>query len=168
LLRVLLLNPASPARSCAPPLGLEHIAASLQDYGCEVRVIDANACHFRHSLEWIIEEAEDFGPDIAGISLYTNWVLDAYRLAEGFRGRLRLLVAGGPHATACPDEVLDHGFDVVVAGEAERKRGHPPFYASLMGVHIFSRCVQSASQQAQAWTKGPGWGGGGRLFPGGC
>ena len=117
--RVLLINPPSPERSCAPPLGLEYLAAALLDSGCEVRVIDAAAQCFDHDDAWIAAETEAFAPDVAGLSLYTNRVLEAYRLAERLRGRVPLLVAGGPHATACPEEALARGFDAAVCGEAD-------------------------------------------------
>jgi len=51
--------------------------------------------------------------------LFTRWVWHAYRLVERFRHRFPLLVAGGAHATVCPEETLEHGFDVAVIGEAE-------------------------------------------------
>ncbi len=42
----------------------------------------------------------------------------AYALAAALGGRWPL-VAGGPHATICPDEPLGHGFRFVVRGEGE-------------------------------------------------
>jgi radical SAM superfamily enzyme YgiQ (UPF0313 family) len=45
-------------------------------------------------------------------------VQPAYALARAL-GERWPLVAGGPHATVCPDEPLQHGFRFVVRGEAE-------------------------------------------------
>jgi len=117
--RVLLINPPSPEQLGAPLLGLQYVAASLLARGCEVRVIDAAARGFRGDAAEILKSALAFDPHVVGFGLFTRWVWHAYRLAGEFRGRFPLLVAGGPHATVCPDEVLDHGFDVAVTGEAE-------------------------------------------------
>jgi len=117
--RVLLINPPSPERLGGPLLGLQYVAAALLAHGCEVRVIDAAACSCPADPGTIVAEAEDFAPQMVGFSLYTRWVRHAYGLAGRLRGRFPMLVAGGPHATACPGEVLRAGFDVAVLGEAE-------------------------------------------------
>jgi radical SAM superfamily enzyme YgiQ (UPF0313 family) len=118
--RVLLVNPPSPERLGSPLLGLQYVAAALLERGCEVRVIDAAARYFDRDFDWIVSEADAFRPAMIGFGLFTRWVWHAYRLAEAFRGRFPLLVAGGAHATVRPDEALDHGFDIAVTGEAER------------------------------------------------
>ncbi len=110
--RVLLINPPSPEQLGAPLLGLQYVASSLLDRGCEVRVIDAAARYFDHDFEWIISEAEEFGPEMIGFSLFTRWVWHAYRLVDRFRGRFPLLVAGGAHTTICAKETLQKGFGV--------------------------------------------------------
>jgi len=117
--RVLIVNPPSPEQLGAPLLGLQYVAASLLAEGHEVRVIDAAARHLRLSEDEIVSEADAFGPDVVGVSLFTRWVWHAYRLVERLRGRVPLLVAGGAHTTVRPEEVLAHGFDVAVVGEAE-------------------------------------------------
>jgi radical SAM superfamily enzyme YgiQ (UPF0313 family) len=117
--RVLLINPPSPEQLGAPLLGQQYVAAALLHRGCEVRVIDAAARYFDHDFDWIVAAAEDFAPDLIGFGLFTRWVWHAYRLAEAFRGRFPLLVAGGAHATVRSDETLERGFDVAVIGEAE-------------------------------------------------
>ena len=117
--RVLLINPPSLERLDTPLLSLHYVAAALLAWGCEVRVIDAAARHFIHDSDWILSEAGRFSPEIVAFGLYTRGVQKSYRLAERFAGRFPLLVAGGPHASARPDEPLCRGFDMVVLGEAE-------------------------------------------------
>jgi radical SAM superfamily enzyme YgiQ (UPF0313 family) len=117
--RVLLINPPSPEQLGSPLLGMQYVAASLLSRGCEVSVIDSAARYFTHSPEWILAEAEAFDPHLIGFSLFTRWVWHAYQLVERLRGRFRLMVAGGAHATVRPDETLEHGFDLAVIGEAE-------------------------------------------------
>ena len=56
--------------------------------------------------------------DLAGISLLTPNALRAYEIAREYRERGVPVVLGGPHATACPEEGLEHA-DSVVTGEAE-------------------------------------------------
>jgi radical SAM superfamily enzyme YgiQ (UPF0313 family) len=122
-MRVLLVNPPSPEGLGAPLLGLQYVAAALLERGCDVRVIDAAARHFGHDADWIVSEAEAFAPRIVGVGLFTRWVQHAYALAERLRGGRWLLVAGGAHATVRPEETLERGFDLALAGEAERSVG---------------------------------------------
>ena len=56
--------------------------------------------------------------DLIAISTMTAQAPDAYRVSEIARGRGIPTVIGGLHATACPDEALEH-CDAVVAGEGE-------------------------------------------------
>jgi anaerobic magnesium-protoporphyrin IX monomethyl ester cyclase len=117
--RVLLINPPSPERLGAPLLGQQYVAASLLAAGHEVKVIDAAArCH-HPSPDEIIAAVDAFRPHLTGMGLFTRWVWHAYRLARALRGRAGLLVAGGAHPTVLPNEPLEHGFDLAVAGEAE-------------------------------------------------
>jgi len=118
--RVLLINPPSPQRIGTPLLGLQYLASALLLAGCDVKVIDAAARCFDKEHAWIIAEADAFDPQVVGFSLWTSWVTEAYQLAQLMKGRYPLLVAGGPHATACPDETLLQGFDVAVIGEGEQ------------------------------------------------
>jgi len=118
-MRVLLVNPPSPERLGAPLLGFQHVAAALVREGCEVKVIDAAARHFARDADWIAQRVRDFRPHVLGLTLFTRWVWHAYRLVERLRGEGALLLAGGAHATVCPEETLAQGFDVALAGEAE-------------------------------------------------
>jgi radical SAM superfamily enzyme YgiQ (UPF0313 family) len=118
-MRVLLINPPSPERLGAPLLGLQYVAASLLDRGCEVQVIDAASRCLDQDAETVLVAAEAFAPHIVGFSLFTRWVRHAYAFVQHFAGRFPLLVAGGAHPTVRPDEVLQHGFDIAVIGEAE-------------------------------------------------
>jgi radical SAM superfamily enzyme YgiQ (UPF0313 family) len=143
-MRVLLINPPSPEQLGSPLLGLEYVAAALLARGCEVRVIDAAARFFPHDADWIAKEAESWSPQLIGFGLFTRWVWHAYQLVDALsrgrdcqhtdstvtsqtglsvpreqgRGRWSL-VAGGAHATVRPEETIERGFDIALAGEAE-------------------------------------------------
>jgi radical SAM superfamily enzyme YgiQ (UPF0313 family) len=120
-MRVLLINPPSPERLGSPLLGLQYVAAALIASGADVRVLDAAARGAAPSIQDIVQEAESFRPAMIGMSLFTRWVWHAYRLLDELAGRGSwTLVAGGAHATVCPEEAIERGFDVALRGEAER------------------------------------------------
>jgi len=112
--RILLVNPAQTHNYMAktsnsflvPQNTLAHLAALTPD--CEVSVVDE-----------LVEPVDlDAETDLVGITTMTDNVVRAYQLADAFRARGRKVVLGGAHATAVPDEALQHA-DLVVAGEAD-------------------------------------------------
>ena len=60
--------------------------------------------------------------DLVGISFMSHQAPRAYQIADGFRERGVPVVVGGFHASAVPQEALDH-CDAVVVGEAEKVWG---------------------------------------------
>lgn len=60
----------------------------------------------------------DLGFDLVAISTMTAQALDAYTIADRFRGAGVTVVMGGLHATCVPDECALHA-DCVVVGEGE-------------------------------------------------
>ncbi len=56
--------------------------------------------------------------DLVGISASTPSIYAAYALADAYRAKGVKVVIGGHHATALPDEALEHA-DAVVCGEGE-------------------------------------------------
>jgi radical SAM superfamily enzyme YgiQ (UPF0313 family) len=95
-----------------------YIAAVLKKDYC-VKVYDP---YPSESVEAIVQQIDDFGPDIVGLSVLTSYKYRAKDIIRGIRDRLRdvKLVIGGPHPTALPQESLDY-FDVdfAVRGEGE-------------------------------------------------
>ncbi|MEW5946503.1 MAG: radical SAM protein [bacterium] len=97
-----------------PPLGLEYIAGYIRGFA-DVKILDYR---FDKNIRRAIRR---FGPDVIGISVL-NCVRahDSYAVAALCRNESdAMIVGGGLHATICPDEALDKGFDVVVRGEGE-------------------------------------------------
>lgn len=117
--KVLLILPHLPQRMGAPYLGQQYIAASLMTAGHTVKCLDMSAILYRGTDEDAVAECERFGPDMVGMTLFTYNAARGYRLAAKLRHATRLLVAGGPHATVLPEEVIAHGFDAAVVGEGE-------------------------------------------------
>lgn len=136
---IVLIAPPNPSMTdprIAPPLGLLYLAGELRRQGVEARVevVDLNtACyeptspvgHWTHdfSLERCMREIPR-GADLYGVSLasmqfpHGKAILEALREREGVRSPL--LVVGGSHASACPEEVAEWA-DVVVTQEGERR-----------------------------------------------
>jgi radical SAM superfamily enzyme YgiQ (UPF0313 family) len=93
-----------------PPI-LEYLGAlTLREApGTALTLVDANQRRIT---------AADVEGDLVGISVWTATAPWAYRFADACRARGLRVVLGGIHATALPDEALQHA-DAVVVGEAE-------------------------------------------------
>jgi radical SAM superfamily enzyme YgiQ (UPF0313 family) len=121
--KVLLISLPSPFEAepaMNPPLGLAYIAAVARDAGADVSVLDYNTkdYDYRYGLEYLKEIGK---ADVYGISAVTAQVYWLKRVIEYIRGKYKkaTIVAGGPHASACPEECLKMGADYVVKGEGE-------------------------------------------------
>ncbi len=102
--------------SVSPPLGLLYLAAALEKESIPVHIIDAHAEN--QSLEQTLAAVKDKRPSHAGFSFMTP----AADLCAEMAARLPpgvAAIAGGPHASAVPEETLKAGFDIVVRGEGE-------------------------------------------------
>ncbi len=103
-----------------PPLGLAYIAAVLEKNKFAVKIIDM-------PVEEITEEQlaallKDFRPAVIGITATTPTIGYSLKLAGLCKKELpdSVIVMGGPHATAVPEQVVSDGnVDVVVRGEGE-------------------------------------------------
>jgi radical SAM superfamily enzyme YgiQ (UPF0313 family) len=115
--RVFLVNPPSPEPVRTPLLSFCHLAASLRAGGHEVALLDASAPFAPKDHATIRSMIEAFAPDLVGLHVKTLHVQPAYALAAALHGLP--LVAGGPHATIVPDELLAHGFAWAIRGEGE-------------------------------------------------
>lgn len=125
-MRVLLIKPNYPdiygygprLSICFPPLGLEYIAAYIEDIA-EVHIIDhrQDTVNLKH-IEDIISQLQ---PDYVGISCnYTYQVYIARRLANIAKKFGSRTVLGGWHPTLAPNETLEfQSVDIVVRGEGE-------------------------------------------------
>lgn len=88
-------------------LGLPYLAAMTPDEHT-VRIVDD-----RHQkIDY------DSDADLVGISILTPMAPRAYEIGDEFRRRGKTVVMGGIHASALPEEALEH-CDAVVVGEAD-------------------------------------------------
>lgn len=120
-MKVLLINPISNIGNHVLPLGLASIAAYLQQQHVEVHVIDAWALNLDcQSLE---QQVSAINPEIVGITVMSPRFNQAKATAEIARKAApdALIVLGGPHPSAMPEETLRKipAADVCVIGEGE-------------------------------------------------
>ncbi len=113
-MKVRLVAPAEPTKPAQsrgkglfPPMSLA-VLGSLTPEDIEVEVLDEN----------IQEHDFDAPADLVGITSITATAPRAYTVAEEYRSRGVPVVMGGMHASALPEEALEH-VDAVVVGEAE-------------------------------------------------
>lgn len=124
---VLLINPAwniqvksiwAKVASCYPSIGLALIAASLEKYGAQVRIIDLQA---DTSLYESIATVPI--PNFVGITTTTVLANRSYEISKHIRFLWpnTKIVFGGVHPTLAPQEVLTQSAaDYVIRGEGER------------------------------------------------
>jgi len=103
-----------------PPLGIMYLASYLRSKveGIDLKLTDGLIMGFEKTFQ----EIEGFQPDIVGVSFYTACALGAFELINRVREKFPriFIVAGGPHATALPEEALGRSkVDVIAFGEGE-------------------------------------------------
>lgn len=114
-MKVILIAPSSPwliSDQVEIPLGILYLASWIRNNGYDVEVIDLSG---NKELD-VIPEA-----DIYGIGFVTPQFQFAVKILKQIKATypLSVVIAGGPHATALPQDVLYEGFDAVVRGEGE-------------------------------------------------
>lgn len=109
--------------SCNPPLSLLYLATSLRDSDFEVRIFDLNS--YAGGLQELLNDVVDYRPDLVGIPIFT--ITYAFKAAKTVCRDLRerlpevLILAGGPHPTALPEQTLEWypELDFVLQGECD-------------------------------------------------
>jgi magnesium-protoporphyrin IX monomethyl ester (oxidative) cyclase len=98
------------------PIGLEYIAASIEDVVEEVNILDMMQ-EKHHSFSYLLKL---FSPDLVGISMSATEHQSGLSTALMAKQMGIVTVLGGYHPTAIPDELLSHEqVDIVVRGEGE-------------------------------------------------
>ena len=105
------------------PLGLLYIATSLKRaFGEKVSVRIELYNDRSDSLEKVERLLKEFSPDVLGLRALTMGRIPFHQIATLAKKKylIPLIVAGGPHATDSPEDVLENGsFDGAVLGEGE-------------------------------------------------
>lgn len=102
-----------------PPLNLAYLAATVENLGHKVRIIDGEVENM--SLDEMIEETEGFEPDFIAITAATPFFHIVCSLAKGLKQRISEIpiMIGGPHITVLKEEAFYPFFDYAFIGEAE-------------------------------------------------
>jgi len=97
------------------PIGLEYIAASIENIVDEVTIIDMEL--EQSSFHTFLD---DLNPDLVAITMSATDHEEGLRIAKIAKEKGCTTVLGGYHPTAIPDELLSHPqVDLIVRGEGE-------------------------------------------------
>jgi hopanoid C-3 methylase len=105
-----------------PPLGLLTIAAAVTDH--DVTVFDTKGEYDlvpeTPALNTLVQTlVEKYRPDIVGVTAITSefdFCMDICRTVKEVNPEI-LTVAGGLHATLCPQDFTDPSFDIIIPGQ---------------------------------------------------
>jgi len=114
--RLAFIQPKIDDGNLTPPLGPLIMASIMEREGWEVGMFDERVD------DGALRKAMDFKPGVVGISAVTASVLRGKAIAESVKEASpdTVVVFGGPHPTAMPDEVAGwNAVDFVVEGEGE-------------------------------------------------
>ena len=102
------INDILPQRCAQTPLGILTVAA-LTPPDFDVELQDENVRPLKF----------DTDADVVAIACWSIQYGRARHIAEAFRKRGKMVVAGGPYPSLCPERFTDGLFDVVFDGEVE-------------------------------------------------
>ncbi|MFC1511454.1 B12-binding domain-containing radical SAM protein [Candidatus Margulisiibacteriota bacterium] len=101
-----------------PPLNLAYLAAIAEKQGHQVKIIDGQAEDL--SAEAIIRQAEEFNPDLIGMTATTPFFHVVNDLARQLKEKLnKPIIIGGHHITVLKEQAFSPWFDYAFIGEAE-------------------------------------------------
>ena len=104
-----------------PPLGLCYLSAALKKKRWQTKIIDAEI--EGKDIVAIVEEAQNYRPDVIGITATTPTYNSAKKVAKALKARTDVpIVLGGAHVTVMPDAISGANgaaFDYAVVGEGE-------------------------------------------------
>jgi len=106
------------------PLGVAYVAASLEESGLDVKVVDLTfALEGRYGAEKVKEAVLNLEPGVVGVSSFTSTITSTYKIANAIKREQKDLpiVIGGPHASALPHRTLEEcpAIDAAIIGEGE-------------------------------------------------
>ena len=117
--KILFLKAKTGVDDPSPPMSFSFLGKIAETKGYEVLVENLNAQYNNKTNQNIIDLIKKEKPSIVGVHIFTNAAIYSYELMNMIKPYCELLIVGGPHATACPEEVLEKGADIAFIGEAE-------------------------------------------------
>jgi len=118
-MNILLIQPSETDKAMIN-LGLGYIAAALEARGDNVKILDAGI--LGGSEKRFIRFAEEFGPDLVGITAQTPYYSKALKMSKLIKNLDRRcpVILGGPHPSILTEETLrEASIDIVVRGEGD-------------------------------------------------
>jgi len=118
-MKITLVYPAYKFKETAgfqEPLGIMSVAASLKKAGHSVLLFDLTYTDSLDGLKKALRKS-----DMVGVYISTAFVSKGQMILDLCRGESKEIktVAGGPHVSAMPEDMLELGFDFAVTGEGE-------------------------------------------------
>jgi len=121
-MRIALISPKwNKKANDYPPLGLGYLAAVLEQNHHQVKIFDFSL-NSVSTLESDVQQVTAFSPHLVGLTAMTSVYHSALETATLLKAYLgRPIVLGGPHATMCPERILNESpvIDYIVRGEGE-------------------------------------------------
>lgn len=115
---VLKKNEESGIAKMYPPLGVLYLASYARTFYPETEFKITNG--YNIGLKRTLKEIKNFNADIIGLSFSTHLRKGAYKIINEVKRDENIIVCGGPHPTAKPEEVLENcKTDIVCIGEGE-------------------------------------------------
>lgn len=92
--------------SVGPPLGVMYLASCLREVGVKVRIFDERV---EGGLKGLLDEIEEFDPDICGISALTTEAENMHKTAKLIKEKKKscVVICGGPHPTAYKQKCME-------------------------------------------------------------
>lgn len=103
-------------------LGIASIGAIALKKNCSVKVFIKSNLKISYKNEQLVRMISNYQPDIIGITVLDGLsIKNIYKLTRKLKTLNKPLIAGGPHASVRPHEILEYGsFDIVIRGEGEQ------------------------------------------------
>jgi len=117
--KILFLKARTGMDDPSPPMSFSFLGSIAKKKNFEVSVENLNAQYNKKSNKDIAEIIKKNKYNLVGVHIFTNAARDSYKLINEIKPYCRTIIVGGPHATICPEELLEKGADVVFIGEAE-------------------------------------------------
>lgn len=116
-MKVILTRPRYNTHLITPPLGIGYLSSYLKSKHVECKIIDG--LNLDLSNNKIVSLAKY--ADVVGISVLSSYFLEAVDLAKKLKKAGKIVVVGGPHASALPLLTLEQcRADYVIIGEGEK------------------------------------------------
>jgi len=117
--KILFLRASTGWKDPSPPMAFAYLGRIAKDNGWKVFIENLNAQYNKKTTKDIIDLIKKENIELVGVSIFTNYVQNSYDLIKSIRPYCKIIMAGGPHSTIYPEEILDQGADIVGVGESE-------------------------------------------------